>query len=115
MLTMRKRKAEREPCALVLALKKLGGWKLLVLRELCKQPRRFSDFKKLLPVISSTSLARTLKALEDDAFIVRNVVQTRPLVVSYSLEIDEPLLREVIESLTRFGKRYAQRRLPSSS
>ncbi|MCH6554812.1 MAG: helix-turn-helix transcriptional regulator, partial [Acidobacteria bacterium] len=43
-----------KPCALVVALRKLGGkWALLVLRELLDQPRRFGELKKPIPWIST--------------------------------------------------------------
>ncbi|MCH7767277.1 MAG: helix-turn-helix transcriptional regulator, partial [Acidobacteria bacterium] len=59
-----------KPCALVVALRKLGGrWALLVLRELLDQPRRFNELKKPIPWISTTSLSRVLARLEREGFV----------------------------------------------
>ncbi len=95
----------KEPCALVIALRKLGGrWALLVLRELLDQPRRFSELKKPLPWISTTSLSRVLARLEREGFVERKVVATRPVRITYSIVRKDPLLRKVIDDLTLWGR-----------
>lgn len=104
---------ERNAFSLQIALKKLGGsWKLLVLRELCKQPRRFNDLRRSIPWISATSLARALKDLEEDGLISRGVVATRPPMVAYALLDNDSVMREIIEHLTRWGQRYSKRTVP---
>ena len=94
-----------KPCALVIALRKLGGrWALLVLRELLDRPRRFSELKKPIPWISTTSLSRVLARLEREGFVERKVVATRPVRVTYSIVRKDPLLRKVIDDLTLWGQ-----------
>ena len=99
-----------KPCALVVALRQLGGrWALLVLRELLDQPRRFNELKKPLPWISTTSLSRVLARLEREGFVERKVVATRPVRITYSVVHKDPLLRKVIDDLTLWGREnYAQ-------
>ncbi len=97
-----------KPCALVIALRKLGGrWALLVLRELLDQPRRFSELKKPLPWISTTSLSRVLARLAREGFVERKVVATRPVRVTYSIVRKDPLLRKVIDDLTLWGRNHS--------
>ncbi len=94
-----------KPCALVIALRKLGGrWALLVLRELLDQPRRFNELRKPLPWISTTSLSRVLARLEREGFVERKVVATRPVRITYSIVRKDPLLRKVIEDLILWGQ-----------
>jgi DNA-binding HxlR family transcriptional regulator len=94
-----------KPCALVVALRKLGGkWSLLVLRELLDRPRRFGELKKPIPWISTTSLSRVLARLEREGFVERKVAATRPVRITYSIVRKDPLLRKVIDDLTLWGR-----------
>ena len=105
---------QKNPCPLQIALQRLGdSWKLLVLRELWNQPRRFSDLRRAFPWISTTChLPRAPQGLEEDGLVARSVVATRPPMVAYSLLQDDPHLREAIEHLTRWGQQYSKRRVP---
>ena len=97
-----------KPCALVVALRKLGGkWALLVLRELLEQPRRFNELKKPIPWISTTSLSRVLARLEREGFVERKVAPTRPVRITYSVVRKDPLLRKVIDDLTLWGREHS--------
>ena len=94
-----------KPCALVVALRKLGGrWALLDLRELLDRPRRFSELKKPLPWISTTSLSRVLARLEREGFVERKVAATRSVRITYSVVRKDLLLRKVIDDLTLWGR-----------
>ncbi len=108
--TRREKRSLKKPCALVIALRKLGGrWALLVLRELFDRPRRFSELKKPLPWISTTSLSRVLARLEREGFVERKVPATRPVRITYSVVRQDPLLRKVIDDLTLWGREnYSQ-------
>ena len=109
-MTRMANQGKKKPCSLIIALRKLGGsWKLLVLRELWNHPRRFSDIRKSLPWISATSLARTLKSLEEDGFISRSVVTSRPPKVTYTLLQNDEHLREIIDHLTQWGRQHSSR------
>ena len=103
----------KDGCDLLLALKKVGGaWKLLLLRELWNRPQRFSDLRRSLPWISSTSLARGLKELENEGLISRTVIGARPPIVTYKLLHNNPNLRKAIYHLTLWGRQHAQRTTP---
>jgi DNA-binding HxlR family transcriptional regulator len=60
-------------------------WGVLVLILLLEQTHRFSELRRKVEGISEKMLAQTLRALEADGFILREVYPTVPLRVEYSL------------------------------
>lgn len=60
-------------------------WVLYILDTLQSQPAHFNALKKTIVGISPKVLSQKLKMLERDGFILREVLQTRPIKVSYSL------------------------------
>ena len=66
---------------------------VLLLRENCY---RFSELAYLIGGVSEKMLAQTLRALEEDGFVLRTVRATKPPKVEYSLT---PLGREVAERM----------------
>lgn len=98
------------PSALMFACEKLGSrWTLMVLRELLDGPLRFSQLQERVPWVSGKSLTRVLAKLEHNGLIKRNVHRTRPPNVSYSLSMNDPMLREIIDAVLRWGtKKYLQ-------
>jgi DNA-binding HxlR family transcriptional regulator len=90
---------------LLTALRKVGNqWSLLVLNELMKGPRRFSELQAAVPQISGKSLSRVLSKLQKEGLIRRKVTSTRPPQVIYSLIRKDPALRKAIDALSRWGK-----------
>jgi DNA-binding HxlR family transcriptional regulator len=60
-------------------------WPVLILTELNLGPRRFNALLRALPDISKRMLTQSLRDLERDGIIVREVFDTKPPSVSYSL------------------------------
>ena len=60
-------------------------WTTLVLLELFEKPRRFNELGRLLPDISKRMLTQTLRELERDGIVNRQVFDTTPPSVEYSL------------------------------
>ena len=90
---------------LVTALRKVGDpWSLLILNELMKGPRRFSELRSAVPGISGKSLSRVLSKLQKEELIHRKVTSTRPPQVIYSLIRKDRALREAIDALSKWGK-----------
>ena len=71
-------------------------WSLLVLDVLCDGPRRFADIRRELAPITSKSLTHTLRRLERNGVIGREVIATYPLAVEYEIR---PLGRELEQPL----------------
>jgi DNA-binding HxlR family transcriptional regulator len=78
---------ETENCRRVSAiLARVGDkWTVLVVRELERGPRRFSELRRGLGSISQKMLTTTLRSLERDGFVSRTVFPTVPPRVDYEL------------------------------
>lgn len=60
-------------------------WAVLVLAALRHGPERFSALRRCIGGVSEKMLAQTLRTLEGDGFVHREVVPTTPPQVTYSL------------------------------
>ncbi|MFF0493498.1 winged helix-turn-helix transcriptional regulator [Nocardia sp. NPDC004068] len=78
-------------------------WSLLVVRELCSGPRRYSDLFADLPGISTDMLAARLKDLERDGILTRRRVGPRASTALYELTAAGLGLRPVLEALSAWG------------
>lgn len=75
-------------CPVRNVLSRVGDkWSLLVLNALQRHtgPMRFGELRKALPDVSSKILTTTLRNLEADGFLVREVFAEVPPRVEYSL------------------------------
>lgn len=60
-------------------------WALYVLAALRGGPRRFGELRRILDGVTQKMLTQTLRALERDGLVRREVYPTVPLRVEYSL------------------------------
>jgi len=60
-------------------------WPVLILIELGREPRRFNALQRALPDISKRMLTQSLRDLERDGIVRREVFDTKPPSVRYSL------------------------------
>ncbi len=60
-------------------------WSALLLMALAEQPYRFSELRRLVPDISQRMLTQTLRDLQRDGYVHREVFPTKPPSVEYSL------------------------------
>lgn len=60
-------------------------WPVLILMELGDEPRRFNALLRSIPDISKRMLTQSLRDLERDGIILREVYDTKPPSVIYSL------------------------------
>jgi len=73
-------------CPVTFTLAKIGGrWKPMIIYNLLHGPRRYSELKRAIPNITEKMLIQTLKELEVDLLLKRNVKATVPPHVEYSL------------------------------
>jgi DNA-binding HxlR family transcriptional regulator len=72
-------------------------WTTLILIVLADQPRRFNDILRRVPDISKRMLTQTLRNLERDGMVTRQVFPTKPPSVEYRLS---DLGRTVLDPLT---------------
>ena len=62
-----------------------GKWRVVILAHLKQQPLRYSDLRRLIPRVSEKMLTQTLRTLERDGFVHREVHPVIPPHVEYSL------------------------------
>ncbi len=77
-------------------------WGSLVLVLLLESSYRFSELAYLIGGVSEKMLAQTLRALEEDGFVLRTVHATKPPKVEYSLTPFGRELAERMQALTSF-------------
>ena len=62
-----------------------GKWSTLLLQALAERPYRFGELRRLVPDISQRMLTQTLRDLQRDGYIGREVFPTQPPSVEYRL------------------------------
>ncbi len=62
-----------------------GKWKIMIVAHLDDGPHRFTELRKLMPLISQQSLVVQLRELEKDGVVSRQVYLEVPPRVEYSL------------------------------
>ena len=80
---------------------------LLIVRDLLKKPQRFGDFVESLHGISSRTITKKLKYLEENELIVRTEFNERPPRVEYTLTKKGRALSKLIKEMERYGKNLA--------
>jgi DNA-binding HxlR family transcriptional regulator len=80
-------------------------WSTLILMSLAGKPLRFSAVRRAVPDISKRMLTQTLRSLERDGMISRQVFPTKPPSVEYALtDLGESLL-ESMSALVEWTER----------
>lgn len=62
-----------------------GKWSSLLMMALAERPYRFGELRRLVPDISQRMLTQTLRDLQRDGYVHREVFPTKPPSVEYSL------------------------------
>lgn len=83
-------------------------WSMLMVISLAEKPRRFSELRRAVPDISQRMLTQTLRDLERDGLVEREVFPTKPPSVEYRLS---PLGLSLLEPLVGLI-RWAEARHP---
>ncbi|MDT7862537.1 MAG: helix-turn-helix domain-containing protein [Saccharolobus sp.] len=97
----------KELCPIVSAISVIGSEpKLLVIRYLLEGPKRFNELQRLTS-LSSKTLSNTLKELENLGIVKRNIVNTRPLIMTYELTEKGKELKRVFDELRKWGEKFA--------
>jgi DNA-binding HxlR family transcriptional regulator len=98
-------------------LKVIGGkWKPVILCHLQEGTKRFGELKREMPEITQKMLTLHLRELEQDGIIQRKVYAQVPPKVEYSLTEYGQTIREVLDVMSRWGRRhreYTQERVQS--
>jgi DNA-binding HxlR family transcriptional regulator len=62
-----------------------GKWSTLLLEALAQKPYRFGELRRTVPDISQRMLTQTLRDLQRDGYVQREVFPTKPPSVEYSM------------------------------
>ncbi len=81
-------------------------WSLLVLDCLRNEPTRFNQLKKAIKGVSQKVLSQTLKKLERDGLINREVFPTVPVTVEYSLTALGATLTDAVAALSHWAESH---------
>ncbi|MFE7894414.1 winged helix-turn-helix transcriptional regulator [Streptomyces sp. NPDC057412] len=96
-----------DPCRTREVLGIVGDkWSLLVVRNLSRGPRRFTELKRATTGISQRMLTVTLRSLERDGILTRTVHNVMPPHVSYELTPMGATLREATAPLLEWSTRH---------
>lgn len=101
------KKADLPPCPVALTVGLIGSkWKLLLLRELMREPCYFGELLRAMDGISKKVLTESLRSMERDGIISRTVFETNPPTVQYALTPLGESLRPLFAAMTAWGETY---------
>lgn len=81
-------------------------WAVLILIMLDRETLRFNELRRRIESISQKMLSQTLKSLERDGLVRREVFATVPVTVEYSLTDLGRTLAATVQALTLWAERH---------
>ena len=97
----------RSPCPIANALDVVGDkWSLLVVRDMLRGKRTYSELLGSPERIPTNLLAERLERLERAGLISSSAYQQRPVRYAYVLTDKGKALGEVLKAYVQWGKRY---------
>ncbi len=93
-----------DECPVEVAVAIVGGkWKPVLLFHLMMGSKRYSELQKLVSKASDRMLTRSLRELERDGLVDREVFAEVPTRVEYSLTTDGKTLYPILVEMSRWG------------
>ncbi len=86
-----------------------GKWKIPILTVLITGPRGFNEMKEEIEGISAKMLSKELQELEINQLIRREVQDTKPITVEYSVTDYGMTLEDLINEMNRWGQEHRNR------
>lgn len=95
-------------CPYVTSQKVLTGkWSIYILYLLHEGPVRFNELQRKMPEeLTHTTLARQLRALEEEGLVIRREFSQIPPKVEYSLSEIGVKFESVLDALGEWGEEY---------
>lgn len=81
-------------------------WAVLILIMLDRETLRFNELRRRIESISQKMLSQTLKSLERDGLVRRQVFATVPVTVEYSLTELGRTLAQTVQALTIWAETH---------
>jgi DNA-binding HxlR family transcriptional regulator len=105
--TSAQKKANCGSCGVARVADLVGdSWSLLIIRDLLEGTRRFGDLEVSLRGVSTRTLTKKLKALEDCDMIKRTEYAEKPPRVEYALTEKGHAFQAVVEAMREFGDKH---------
>ncbi|MBM4496485.1 transcriptional regulator [Rhodococcus hoagii] len=82
----------------------LDKWSLAVLDQLCERPSRFNHLRRAIPAVTQKSLTATLRRLERNGIVERELLSTRPVAVEYRITPLGKTLRHPVDVLVGWAE-----------
>jgi len=102
-------KDELPACPVEISLFFVGDrWKLLIVRELLMETKRFGELKNALGGISQKVLTQNLRMMEHHGLVHREAYAEIPPRVEYSLTETGKSLKIIIDSLWQWGASWKE-------
>lgn len=96
-------------CPIAATLDLVGDpWTLLIVRDLLRGKRRFSELRQSVEGISPSILSSRLKALEEAGVVTRRFYSDHPPRAEYVLTSKGHALGVVVGAMASWGERYAE-------
>jgi DNA-binding HxlR family transcriptional regulator len=87
-------------CPVTYIMDKIGGyWKPIILYQLMKGEKRYSELRRGIPPVTEKMLIQHLKQLEADGIIIRSSRPVVPPYVTYALSVSGKKLVPVMEAM----------------
>ena len=94
-------------CPVATTVQLIGSkWKLLILRDLMTEKKRYNELRRSLDGISQKVLTTNLRAMEDDGLVKREVFPEVPPRVEYTLTDVGYSLAPVLNAMASWGTDY---------
>ncbi|MEL7045745.1 MAG: helix-turn-helix domain-containing protein, partial [Pseudomonadota bacterium] len=94
-----------EPCAIENGMRLIGGkWTASIIYHLKDGPVRFNDLARMLGGASKKMIDQRLKELEARGMVLRTVVSTRPIAVTYELTAFGASALDVLDQLRQWSE-----------
>ena len=109
-LKRRKNRTPHPMCPLSDCMSFIGGaWTPNIIWYLSGGPRRFSELRSDIPLVSAKVLTQRLRELEERGILIRTVMETSPPSVEYALTGLGLEFMPVIAAIAEVGQRLKDR------
>ena len=96
-----------EPCSIERGMRLIGGkWTGSIIYHLKDEPVRFNDLCRMLGGASKKMIDQRLKELEARNMVIREVVEERPIAVTYQLTDFGRSALEILEDLRVWSENH---------
>ena len=90
-------------------------WTVLIIGQLSSGTFRFNELKRSIPGITQKMLTQTLKGLERDGIVIREIYATIPPKVEYTLTKMGKSLINVVEAIREWAESHIKNILQSQT